>query len=182
MKSLKIFGFAMIVILALTSCGGKRQMAQSTHPAPLPPSLPLPNIPCYTVGNHENYYREVGICEDMDISVCRVIARNNAIKLLMSRSEELKRYISSCTLYNINMEDYTQQINYTIDDADTVCEEVYKTEAGTYRVYVAIEYSKEKVRNDIINQLNKISQDQNLGIDFSEEKFVNYLNEIIGIK
>ena len=55
-------------------------------------------------------------------------------------------------------------------------------ESGLYCGYVAMEMSKDNIKNNIINELNRISKEQNLGIDFSEEKFVNYMNTIMDIK
>lgn len=188
MKKLHLLGFIIITIL-FASCGSEKeicttQVQEEPKSGLLPPSvpLPLPAIPCYEEARGDaDYFRELGIGEHFTKQGCISLAIKNAQSLLNERLSNIKQKAVNCSIYNINLKDYSDQINFYVD-ADNVCQSVLIDERGGYHGYVVLEVSKKDVMNNIINELNRISKEQNLGIDFSEEKFVNYMNTIMDIK
>lgn len=132
-------------------------------------------IPCYHEAvSDANYYRELGIGEHKTRAASINIATQNAQSLLMERINILKQKAINCSMYNISLKEYSDQISFYFD-TNITCQEVSIDTDGFYNSYIVIEVSKEDVVNNIINELNRISKEHNLGIDFREEKFVNYL-------
>ena len=93
--------------------------------------------------------------------------------------------ISNCDLYDISFEDIAsklQQNGILTPPGSVVCVRQEIRATGHYTYYVTLQFSKETTRVIITGALNKIANEQNLGIDFNEEKFLNYMNTIMDIK
>lgn len=59
-------------------------------------------------------------------------------------------------------------VDQTISGVRTLCEKLMKTEAGTYKTYVAIELSADEL---VAKYNERISKDERLKIDYDYEKF-----------
>ena len=193
MRALTKLGGIIVLTLAFASCGSEKKVVtqepqqqqlqqEKTQISDMRTHLQPINIPCKEESKDDKqYYRALGIGEMVNMSMCIQAASRNAQMQLFRKISNLKNTLSSCTLYVINLHDYIDKINDYID-ADITCQEITMTESGHYCGYVVMEVSKENIKNNIINELNRISKEQNLGIDFSEDKFVNYINETMNTK
>lgn len=180
MKTLRFLSFAMIIAMAFASCGSEKmiinndsQQQQSSH---------ILYIPCSEYAHDDSlYYRALGIGKNMDFNFCIQAADMNARSIVMKNFSDVKVELSNCSLYNIDLKEYTNQIHlyFTMNN---VCQDYLMLDDGCYQGYVVLEVSKIEIKDSIIEELNKISNEYNLGIDFSEEKFIHYLNEMMSIK
>lgn len=71
------------------------------------------------------------------------------------------------------VEERFEQLNREIVDQQlsgikTICEKLMKTEAGTYKTYIAIELSADEL---VKNYQERLSKDERLKIDYDYEKF-----------
>ena len=177
----------MIIAIVFASCGSKKGIVNSQSSQGEKNTDQIDNeeilfIPCRDESQDDNnYYRVLGVGQNMTMDNSRMSASFDAKMLLMDKLSTLKNRISSCSIYNINISEYVNDIKFSYY-ADNGCESMTRTPQGVYKTYITLEVSKGDIKNNIIDELNRISKDQNLDIDFSEEKFVNYLDDIMGIK
>lgn len=193
MKKLHLLGFIIITIL-FASCGTEKkgatqeQQQQINNPQPLLlQSQPLPApAPCEDYYYDDNeYIRVLGIGTHPHQTYAKSFATDNAKREMYERVFNIIQTISNCDLYDINFKDISQKLQQDgmiTPEGNVICVMREMQPTGNYIYYVAMQFSKENTKLNIIGGLNKISKEQNLGIDFSEEKFVNYMNTIMDIE
>ena len=185
MKKSYIFGMALIA-LVFASCGSEKRVVSGeinqNNKRELSQTLGLDQkTPCADEANDDgSYYRALGIGSHYSMGFCREVATRDARSIMTKKMMDIKNKISNCSLYDVSLKEYTANIDIPYY-ANNGCESMIRTTNG-YTAYITLEVAKEDVKNSIINELNTISKEIDLGIDFNEDKFVNYLNEIMDIK
>lgn len=198
MKKLHLLGFIIITIL-FASCGTEKKVAsqqqqqQQTIQQPTQVQQPtqqqfeqsLPETPpCGAYYDDGKYIRVVGMATMSSQASAHTFALEKTRKELNKRVLDIIKTMSNCSLYDIDFKDLTKQLSNhaPTPGGQVVCKMRDINENGSYTYYVAMQSSKETIKLILIAELNRISKEQNLGIDFSEEKFVNYMNTIMDIK
>lgn len=180
MKVLRTLSFAMVIALALASCGSEKKTV-SNKSSQSPSNLHL-CIPCSEIARDDaEHYRILGIGDGRDKNSCIRTAIDNAQQIMHKKIINVKKRACQCSLYDKNLNEYSNTIEI-YNDISIICQEIEQDISGLYHGYVTIEVAKKEIKHGIINELNRISIEQNLGIDFREEKFVNYMDEIMSIE
>lgn len=175
----KNYIFGMVMIIAFASCGSKKTMVQNKM---LEPPINNRPIPCYDEAKDDGqYYRALGTGRHRVMQFSRSVATLDAEQQLMAKLSDIKQKLSDNAEYGNIIREFADQLNISYDYANRVCEKMTSGKDQAYTAYVVLEVSKEEIRQSIIYDLNRISNQQQLGIDFNEEDFVKYLNEIMEI-
>lgn len=200
MKTLRTLSLAMVIALAFASCGSEKkvvtqepqqqqtiqQPAQVQQPTQQQSEQSLPETPpCGDYYDDGEYIRVGGVGTNINPNFAKSFATDNAKKEMNERVFNIIQTISNCDLYDINFEDISQKLQQNgilTPPGSVVCVMHDRQETGHYTYYVTMQFSKETTKVNIIGELNTIAKEQNLGIDFNEEKFVNYMNKIMDIK
>lgn len=125
------------------------------------------------------YFRANNVGESQNQSMAKKKAMSNARLDLAAGIETrvkavIDNYFSSYTTSDAiqDAERYEglsrEVINQQLSGIRTICEQFTKTDAGTYKAYVAIELAGEEILNGM---QKRISDDEKLKIDFQYEKF-----------
>ncbi len=199
MKTLRTLSLAMVIALAFASCGSEKkvvtqepqqqqtiqQPAQVQQPTQQQSEQSLPETPpCGDYSDDGEYIRVVGMATMSSQASAHTFALEKTRKKLNHRVLDIIRTMSDCSLYDIDFKDLTKQLSNhaPTPGGQVVCKMRDVNADGYYTYYVAMQSSKETIKLLLIKELNRISKEQNLGIDFSEEKFVDYMNTIMDIK
>lgn len=190
MKNLYLLGFIIITIF-FASCGSEKtvvsqepQQPITQQPVKQQPIRESVVIPCKNEAKSDkDYFRLLGTGTSIRMEDAMRVALYDAKNKLQNTTDNLLIEISRCSLYDINLGDYIKDMSSHIYyDMNVVCDDTYVEATGHYHSYCAIEVSKKQIKTCIINDLNKLSKDNDLGIDFNEDIFVNYLNNIMNIE
>lgn len=188
MRTFKNLSYAIVIALAFASCGSEKKMTNGqNHEQAIKNSTTQDikvDIPCQKEAiNDGEYYRALGIGRSLTMQNSRHVASRYAFAELNNTYTDIIRQISNCTLYdNVNLKEILVDFPINTPSGNTACESMTQDESGHFISYMTIEVKKIDIRNNIINELIWISKNKNLGIDFSEEKFVNYINKIMDIR
>ena len=145
------------------------------------------DLPCSGMGTSDKeYYRQLGIGRDMDLSLAQRKAIQSAKSIMRDRLGEQvkglatdysKTYSKSgkgSDMEGILEREFTSVIDKALDDADNPCEKPAQLNTGEYQYYYVIEIKK----NDLANKMSDaISKNDKLRAEFDRDQFRKYAEE-----
>ncbi|MCQ2375767.1 MAG: hypothetical protein MJ069_07710 [Salinivirgaceae bacterium] len=176
MRILRVFS-AVVVAILLVSCGTQRQIVSGR-------GVDL-DIPCL-VFDDSNYFRSSGTSTNVNQQNARTEALNAAKSMI---NQKLGGSVKGITTdYNKLLAGNAQQedisriiegefkmaVNRTLNDAEQICEKMYRTEAGNYESHIAIQISKKKLASEIEKGL---SENEKLKVVYDREQFEKKYSE-----
>lgn len=196
MKTFNLLGMAMIVALALASCGSEKQVVyvqptqsqqqQQTNYQQTQNEQDEVEVTIYCIDEAKSdreYYRELGIGNSVNKQSARDAALSSAKAMLKNRlggmvkgiSTDYSRTVAGQTqadkVQRLMERELTQVVDKMLNDADNPCEKMTKDKNGSFVSYYVIEVSK----NDMLNKFDKavetLSKQEEFEIEFRREKF-----------
>lgn len=169
------YGILIVFALAFVGCGSGKALIEDVQPI---------ELPCQAAAlDDAGHYRVFGMGSFFSKDRVRSVALQDARTAMQRKISDLCGKVAEYSLYNDSIVDVRMVLRSisTDYDASMVCSSVVETN-GKYTEYVALEVSKETLRNNIVEELDRISKARNLGIDFTENKFIDYMNGIMEMK
>ncbi len=174
MKKLTYSLLVLAVAAFAVGCKGKKETAK-------PKGETEVIVPCsgseYFTTNKVFRANSIGESQDQQTSKKKALtnARNELAQSIQTTVKTVTdNYVNSREMNNREeVEERFESLNreivdQTITGVRTICEKLMKTEAGTYKTYIALELSAA----DLVSAYNeKISKDERLKIDYDYEKF-----------
>lgn len=187
MKKYQHIGLVAIATLAMMSCGGSKQ-AQNNGPS-LSETFAGKTIelPCSGINRSDkDYYRQLGIGKDTEMSIAQANALKNAKDLLLKRlggmvvglstnySKTYQKSGRGDDLEGIVESELTTAVKKALEDADNACEQAAVLPTGEIQYYYVIEVQKQ----DLAGKMAKaISENEKLRADFDRDQFRKYAEE-----
>ena len=166
MKKLFTLGLALVIALALVNCGSEKKTA-------IKPGQ-----------NDGQYFRAVG-CATVRMSAMISMGQRNAFtnarQELATKISQALDQVAYCDFYGINLEEIIQNYTKELTLRCVTINEWREDDKYGITFYNEVETKKVDIRNAFISYMNKVSEEQNLGIDFSEERFVKYVSDALKI-
>jgi len=145
------------------------------------------SMPCAEFGKDtKDYYAGVGVGENTNMQAARIAALEGAKDIVKRKigglvtglSADYSRVMTGGAAQNdvqniIEGEMYTT-LNKMLNDAEQVCEKMYKTNSGTYQAHIAIKISKEEL---IDKTATALSQNDKLEMEFNRDQFRKWMRE-----
>lgn len=186
MKTLKLFGFAMIIALAFASCGSEKQATSNKQQTKSKnPFGTTYQTPC-AIYDSDTYFAATGISEGSakQKGVIQQAALGNAQDLVRQKIKHAYKGMVSNFMNSIgNNKGNDVERNMTMAGDQIIDAVVNNTEAtcvewsevggdGHIECYVAIKVSKADMAQKIATTVeNKLSQDDKLGIKYDEMQY-----------
>ena len=182
MKKLSRIGMAMLAMLALAGCGSNKK-ATEIYKAPkgtISPGVEMV-MPCGEQAKSDaNYFRELGVGNDVDKQQARLKAITGANRMMSQRLGGVVKGISEDYIRNVTGEKTNDMqamlegkllkvVDKVLDDADNACEKMFLTDAGTWDSYYVIEISKKVL---IERMAEELAKDEELQIEKNRDKFL----------
>lgn len=145
--------------------------------------------PCGDYYDDENYFREYGIATHINQESAQSLSIDAAKENLRKHMAEFVQGLSSSyrNLYaGTNASDDIQRkmegkmlatVEGMLNDAEKLCQEHSKDSNGRYVYYAAFQVSKKKFKKELTDDLNKLSDDEKLEIDFRDQQFQKFMDE-----
>ena len=182
MKTIKLIVLMAIVAILFTNCDSSKHIVNNSQQSSIgQPIL----IPC-NVQDDNDYFRDRGIISATNIQNARIAALDNAKKMIIRKLKSNVKAISNTyfrdSTGNSAINDVKQEmeeamniaVNQILNEARTICEEIYQADDGHYTAIIAIEISKPLV---IERMAEKMAIRPNIDIEQSrkivEEKISN---------
>ena len=147
------------------------------------------DLPCSGVATSDKeYYRQLGIGKDMDLSIAQRKAIQSAKSIMRDRlGEQVKGLVSDYSktysksgkgsdLEGILEREFTSVVDKALDDADNPCEKPTQLNTGEYQYYYVIEIRKSELVDKMVNA---ISGNDKLKAEFDREQFRKYAEEYL---
>ena len=145
------------------------------------------SMPCGDFGKDtKDFYAGVGVGENTNMQAARIAALEGAKDIVKRKiggqatglSADYSRVMTGGAAQNdvqniIEGEMYTT-LNKMLNDAEQVCEKMYKTNSGTYQAHIAIKISKEEL---IDKTATALSQNDKLEMEFNREQFRKWMKQ-----
>lgn len=145
------------------------------------------DVPCLGVSKSDNeYYRQLGVGEDMDISVAMSNSIQNAQSLMLDRlggevkglatdySKKFSKSGSGDSKRGLIEREFTKAVNEVLQTADQECEQPAQMPSGAYRYYYVIKIRKGK----LVDAMTKaIDQNDELRTEFDRDQFRKYAED-----
>lgn len=179
MRKLTKLGMAMLPVLAFVGCGINSPLVDESQSTKQPIEVPCQK----ETYDDANYYRVLGKGSFFSMDRARQFAIQDARTEMQKKIADINGKIADCFMYDDSIVDMRIMLSKALLDYDAsmVCSSVVEEE-GTYTAYVALEVSKETIRNGFVVEFARISKARNLGIDFTDNKYANCMNEIMEMK
>ena len=147
------------------------------------------DVPCLGVSKSDKeYYRQLGVGEDMDLSVAMSNAVQNAQSIMKDRlggevkglatdySKKYSKSGSGDSKRGVIEREFTTVVNEVLQNADQECEQPAQLATGAYRYYYVIKIKKGK----LVEELGKaIDKNDELRTDFDRDQFRKYASEYL---
>lgn len=144
-------------------------------------------LPCSGVGTSDKeYYRQLGIGKDMDLSIAQRKAIQSAKSILRDRlGEQVKGLVTDYSktytksnkgsdMEGILEREFTSVVDKALDDADNPCEKPAQLNTGEFQYYYVIEIRK----NDLAGKMaDAISNNDKLRAEFDRDQFRKFAEE-----
>lgn len=144
-------------------------------------------LPCSGVGTSDKeYYRQLGIGRDVDLSLAQRKAVQNAKSIIRDRlGEQVKGLVTDYSktfsksgkgsdLEGILEREFTSVVDKALDDADNPCEKAAQLNTGEFQYYYAVEIRK----SDLVNKMaDAIGDNDKLRAEFDRDQFRKYAEE-----
>lgn len=145
------------------------------------------DLPCSGVGTSDKeYYRQLGIGKDVDLSLAQRKAVQNAKSIIRDRlGEQVKGLVSDYSktysksgkgadMEGILEREFTGVIDKALDDADNPCEKAAQLNTGEFQYYYVVEIRK----SDLANKMaDAIGNNDKLRAEFDRDQFRKYAEE-----
>lgn len=144
-------------------------------------------LPCSGVGTSDKeYYRQLGIGKDMDLSIAQRKAIQSAKSILRDRlGEQVKGLVTDYSktysksnkgseMEGILEREFFGVVDKALDDADNPCEKPAQLNTGEYQYYYVIEIRKAELADKMANA---ISNNDKLRTEFDRDQFRKYAEE-----
>lgn len=158
----------------------------NARPATSPAGLTF-DLPCSGVATSDKeYYRQLGIGKDIDLSIAQRKALQSAKSILRDRLGEhvkglatdySKTYSKSgkgSDLEGILEREFTSVVDKVLDDADNPCESPAQLNTGEFQYYYVIEIRKNELADKMADA---ISNNDKLRAEFDRDQFRKYAEE-----
>ena len=176
MKKLTYSSFVLLAVAAIFMAGCKGKEKTPTVKGETEVIVPCSGPDFFTTAK---FFRANSIGESQDQVTSKKKALTNARNELAQAIQTTVKtvtdnYVNSREMNNKEeVEERFESLNrevvdQTISGVRTLCEKLMKTEAGTYKTYVAIELSADEL---VAKYNERISKDERLKIDYDYEKF-----------
>lgn len=145
------------------------------------------DLPCSGVGTSDKeYYRQLGIGKDMDLSLAQRKAIQSAKSILRDRlGEQVKGLVTDYSktysksgkgsdMEGILEREFTSVVDKALDDADNPCEKPAQLNTGEFQYYYVIEIKKAELVNKMASA---ISNNDKLRAEFDRDQFRKYAEE-----
>ena len=145
------------------------------------------DLPCSGVGTSDKeYYRQLGIGKDVDLSLAQRKAIQAAKSILRDRLGEQvkglatdysKTYSKSgkgSDMEGLLEREFTSVVDKALDDADNPCEKPAQLNTGEYQYYYVIEVRKSELAGKMADA---IGNNDKLRADFDRDQFRKYAEE-----
>ncbi len=136
------------------------------------------SVPCQEFTSDKDFFRGVGIGQSKDMNTAREKARMTANAELATSMQTIiksvgERYVNDAGItasdFSQTYEAMTKQVvNQQINNVRTPCSKTMQTTDGMYKVYMAVEASKEEVLKELERQA---TAEKKLETLFNREKF-----------
>lgn len=176
MKKLTYSSFMLLAIAGAFIVGCKSK--EKTKPVKGETEVVVPcSGPDYFTTNKFFRANSIGESQDQVTSKKKALtnARNELAQAIQTTVKTVTdNYVNSREMNNREeVEERFESLNrevvdQTISGIRTLCEKLMKTEAGTFKTYIAIELSADEL---VAKYNERISQDERLKIDYDYEKF-----------
>lgn len=160
----------------------------NARPATSPAGVTF-DLPCSGMSTSDKeYYRQLGIGKDMDLSIAQRKAIQAAKSILRDRlGEQVKGLVSDYSktysksgkgtdLEGILEREFTSVVDKALDDADNPCEKPAQLNTGEYQYYYVIEIRKNELADKMANA---ISKNEKLQAEFDRDQFRKYAEEYL---
>lgn len=147
------------------------------------------DIPCMGLNKSDKeYYRQLGIGEDMDLSVAQSNSIQNANSIMYDRlggvvkglatdySKKYSKSGSGDSKRGIIEREFNKVIDEVLQNADNVCEQPAQLPTGAYRYYYVIEIKKGKLAEELTKAIDKNDE---LRTDFDRDQFRKYAEDYL---
>lgn len=150
MKTIRLVVIMAIVAILFANCDSKHIV---NNPQQSSIGQPI-SIPC-NVQDDANYFRDRGIVSATNIQNARTAALNEAKKMIINKLKSNVKAISNIIFHDIAgnsaNNDVKQEmegamniaVNQILNEARTICEEIYQADDGHYTAIIAIEIPKQ---------------------------------------
>jgi hypothetical protein len=177
MKKLTYSSFVLLALAAVLIVGCKsKEKAKNDVKGEVEVVVPCSGPDFFTTAK---FFRANSIGESQDQVTSKKKALTNARNELAQAIQTTVKtvtdnYVNSREMNNKEeVEERFESLNrevveQTISGVRTLCEKLMKTEAGTYKTYVAIELSADEL---VAKYNERLSKDERLKIDYDYEKF-----------
>lgn len=145
------------------------------------------DLPCSGVGTSDKeYYRQLGIGKDMDLSLAQRKAIQSAKSILRDRlGEQVKGLVTDYSktysksgkgsdMEGILEREFTSVVDKALDDADNPCEKPAQLNTGEFQYYYVIEIRKAEL---VDKMASAISNNDKLRAEFDRDQFRKYAEE-----
>lgn len=193
MKHIKLI-LSLFVITMTVAC--KQSSPVATTPMQSPTTQPSNefagktfDLPCLGVSKSDNeYFRQLGIGEDLDLSNAQEKALDNAKNLMKKRlgervkglatnySKTVSKSNKSSDFGRILEQELTGVVDGVLNDADNECEAPAQLNSGAYRYYYVVRIKKGTLADKFAEA---IDQNEALKLEYDREKFRKYASEYL---
>lgn len=145
--------------------------------------------PCYCEDDDE-YFREYGISINVNKASAQSMSIDVAIDNLKKHIGETVQGLSTSyrAMYSGSQpaDDIQRKIEgtlvstidgFVLNHKKKICQEWHKDERGCYVYYCAVEASKKELKEELVVQLDQLSQEEHLGIDFRSPRSQKIMDE-----
>ncbi|MCL2596461.1 MAG: hypothetical protein FWD66_02115 [Paludibacter sp.] len=171
---------SVIMIFTLQSCGGAKPVAKVNQETEV-------TVPCEDQVTDKNFFRGQGTAQSKDLNTAREKARMNANNALatsiqVTTKRVTERYVNdagqSPADYAETFESLTREaVQETLNNVTVSCNKTMKTTDGMYKVYMAVEASK----NEVFDAVNKRTEvNRKIETIYNREKFRKIFDEEMG--
>ena len=172
---MRVKSFLSVVAMAalMISCGTQKQATVS------PGRGVEMDIPCQEMDNAE-YFRASGTATNVNQQNARTAALNAAKSMINQKlggtikgmTTDYQRSLAG----NAQQEDiarlmegeFQMAVDRTLNDAEQICEKMYRTDAGNYESWIGIQISKKKLAAEMEKGL---SENEKLKVVYDRDKF-----------
>ena len=167
------------LMFVLSACGGSKSAASQGDVAII--------VPCSgpEYQSNDDYYRANAMGLSTDMTIAKQKAQSTCRTDIATAIESKMKTVTDdyTSSYSNGENDESRRrfqqlsrtaVQQTLKGLRTICEQTMKTPDGKYKVYVAMEMSKQALLEDVVNG---IKNDDKLRTDFEYERFKKIFDE-----
>lgn len=145
--------------------------------------------PCSDYFDDENYYREYGIAihvnkasaQSMSIDAAKENLRKHMAEYVQGLSSNYRNLYSGSKDFDDIQRKMEGKMLATVEgmlnSLEKLCQEYSTDRNGRYVYYYAAQISKKAFKKQLTEDLNSLSEDEKLNIDFRDQQFQKFMDE-----